>query len=270
MKRILRTLSFCFLLNALAAACFAQNKDQPLRLRSPGGEVEIRFSLNAAGAPTYAVDYKGRALVAPSTLGLGLKQGGALSGGMKITAAHNRSHDSSYELVVGKTRRARDRYRELTVALEESAGSKRRLQLVFRAYDDGVAFRYFLPTQEALTEFEITGEMSEFRFPSDHACWAMQLRTFHSNYEKEFDKITLSRIKPGAKVGLPLVVQTAGGITLAIAEANLKDYAGMYLHGLEGAPHSLVSRLSPFGGREEGSAVSARAPHASPWRVVMI
>jgi alpha-glucosidase len=270
MKRIPQTASLCFLLTALAAACFAQNENKPLRLRSPGGGVEIRFSLNAAGAPTYAVDYQGRALVSPSALGLGLKQGGALSGGMKITAAHTRSHDSSYELVVGKTRRARDRYRELTVALEEMAGSKRRLQLVFRAYDDGVAFRYFLPAQRALKEFEITGETSEFRFPSDHACWAMQLRTFHSNYEKEFDKITLSRIKPGAKVGLPLVVQTAGGVTLAIAEANLKEYAGMYLHGLEGVPHGLVSRLSPFGGREEGSAVSARAPHASPWRVVMI
>ncbi|MGH9941178.1 MAG: glycoside hydrolase family 97 catalytic domain-containing protein, partial [Pyrinomonadaceae bacterium] len=90
------------------------------------------------------------------------------------------------------------------------------------------------------------------------------------NYEKEFDKITLSRIKPGAKIGLPLVMQTIEGPTLAIAEADLKDYAGMYLHGLEGAPNSLVSRLSPFGGKEEGSAVRASAPHASPWRVVMI
>ncbi|HEX9918681.1 MAG TPA: glycoside hydrolase family 97 N-terminal domain-containing protein, partial [Pyrinomonadaceae bacterium] len=231
MKRRWR-LTSAWVLLALAATNFAQNKDEPVKLRSPNGRVEIDFSLNPAGAPAYSVNYDGRVLVAPSTLGLDLKQGGLLSGGLKISGTRSRAHDSSYELVVGKTRRARDRYRELTVALEERDGSKRKLQLVFRAYDDGIAFRYFLPAQDALGEFEITQERSEFRFPSDHACWAMQLRTFHSNYEKEFDKITLSRIKPGAKIGLPLVVQTKGGPTLAIAEANLKDYAGMYLHGL--------------------------------------
>ena len=269
MKRTWPPASFCLLL-ACAVTGFAQHKDQAFNLRSPDGRVEINFALTLAGAPAYSVNYRGRALVSPSTLGLGLKQGGVLGSGMRITGTRRAAHDSSYELVVGKTGWARDRYRELTVSLEERAGEKRKLQLVFRAYDDGAAFRYFIPAQGALREFEITDERSEFRFPADHACWAMQLRTFHSNYEKEFDKITLSRIKPGAKIGLPLVVQTSGGTTLAIAEANLKHYAGMYLHGSEGAPNSLVSRLSPFGGKEEGSAVRARAPHASPWRVIMI
>ncbi|HEX8634219.1 MAG TPA: glycoside hydrolase family 97 protein [Pyrinomonadaceae bacterium] len=270
MKRPWHPAAVCLLLLTLAATGFAQNKHEPSRLRSPDGRLEINFALNPAGAPTYAVDYDGRALVAPSTLGLDLKQGGTLSGGMKITGTRRRAHDASYRLVVGKTGRVRDRFRELTVALAEVGGSRRKLQLVFRAYDDGVAFRYVLPAQDALRDFEITEERSEFRFPADHTCWAMQLRTFHSNYEKEFDKISLSRIKPGAKIGLPLVVQTAGGLTLAVAEANLKDYAGMYLHGLEGAPHGLVSRLSPFGGRETGSAVRGRAPHASPWRAIMV
>ncbi len=269
MKRLRRLASFWLLLG-FATTCFAQNKIEPFKLRSPNGRVGINFSLNHAGAPTYSVSYDGRALIAPSTLGLNFKQGGPLTGGMGIINIHSRSHDSSYDLVVGKVKRARDRYRELTVLLEESAASKRKLQLVFRVYDDGVAFRYFIPAQDALKDFEITDERSEFRFPSDHTCWAMQLRTFHSNYEKEFDNISLSRIKPGSKIGLPLVVQTTEGVTLALAEANLKDYAGMYLHGLTGAPNSLVSRLSPFGGQEEGSAVRASAPHASPWRVVMI
>jgi alpha-glucosidase len=270
MKRTWRLASFWLLLLGLASTGFAQDNIEFFKLRSPNGRVEVGFALNPAGAPAYSVNYDGRTLVAPSTLGLGLAQGGLLGNGMRITGTRRRAHDSSYQLVVGKTARARDRYRELTVELEERAGSKRRLHIIFRAYDDGAAFRYFVPAQDALREFEITDERSEFRFPSDHVCWAMQLRTFHSNYEKEFDKITLSRIKPGAKIGLPLVAQTNGGVTLAIAEANLKDYAGMYLHGLEGAPNGLVSRLSPFGGREAGSAVRARAPHASPWRVVMI
>ncbi|HEY9285175.1 MAG TPA: glycoside hydrolase family 97 protein [Pyrinomonadaceae bacterium] len=258
------------LLPFLAAASFGQARANAHRLRSPDGRVEIAFALDREGAPTYAVSYDGREVVAPSALGLVFKEGGPLSRGMTVATTRRRAHDSWYDLVVGKASRARDRFRELTVSLRESGGARRELGLTFRAYDDGAAFRYLIPAQGALREFEIIDERSEFRFGGDHACWAMQLRTFHSNYEKEFDRLTVSRIKPGAKTGLPLVARIAGGPYAAIAEADLEDYAGMYLHGLEGAPHALVSRLSPFGGREEGSAVRGRAPHESPWRVVMI
>jgi alpha-glucosidase len=124
--------------------------------------------------------------------------------------------------------------------------------------------------QRAFKEFELVDERSEFRFGGDHTSWALRLRTFHSNYEKEFDRVTISAIQPGAKIGLPLVSQVAGGPTVAVAEADLENYAGMYLHGLAGESNALVSRLSPFGGREEGSAVRGFAPHRSPWRLVLL
>ncbi|HYP54277.1 MAG TPA: glycoside hydrolase family 97 protein, partial [Pyrinomonadaceae bacterium] len=218
----------------------------------------------------YSVSYDGRTLVNPSSLGLVFKEGGPLSAGMAVTRTRRRARDSTYRLVVGKASHARDRYREMTVSVAEVAGARRRLELVFRAYDDGVAFRYEIPAQAGLREFEIVDERSEFRFAGDYKCWAMQLRTFHSNYEKEFDALSVGRIKPGAKIGLPVTIQPDAGPALAVAEADLRDYAGMYLHGLEGVPNALVSRLSPFGGREEGSAVRASAPHQSPWRVIMV
>jgi alpha-glucosidase len=239
-------------------------------LRSPNGRVEVAFSLNGDGAPTYSLSFDGQPVIIQSTLGLVFKDGGPLSGGMRVTGTRRRANDSWYDIVAGKAGRARDHYSELVVSLEETAGARRRLQLVFRAYDDGAAFRYRIPAQPALKEFEIVDERSEFRFAADLPCWALQLRTFHSNYEKEFDRVTLGAIKPGAKTGLPLVAQAEGGPVVAVAEADLEDYAGMYLQGLEGVPHALVSRLSPFGGAEEGSAVRASAPHESPWRVVML
>jgi len=269
MKRITFLASLTLLLS-LADAAFGQSRAGASRLRSPNGRVEVTFALNREGAPTYSVSYDGRPLVTPSALGLVFKDGGPLSGGMAVTGTRRRAHDSWYDLVVGKASRARDRYRELAVSLEETGAARRRLQLLFRAYDDGAAFRYLIPEQAGMREFEIVDERSEFRFSADHPSWALQLRTFHSNYEKEFDPVTLGRIKPGAKVGLPLVAQVAGGPTVAVAEADLEDYAGMYLHGLEGAQNALVSRLSPFGGRETGSAVRGSAPHESPWRVLMI
>ena len=55
-----------------------------------------------------------------------------------------------------------------------------------------------------------------------------------------------------------------------MTEANLTDYAGMYLSGVAGQPGTLVSRLSPLPGRTDGAKVLGKAPHASPWRVLMI
>ena len=155
------------------------------------------------------------------------------------------------------------------MSLREPAGARRRLRIVFRAYDDGAAFRYVVPAQAGLERVDIVDEKSMFAFEGDYRCWAMQLNTFHSNYEKEFDPVSVGRIKPGAITGLPLTIQTDGGTTIAIAEAGLKDYAGMYLQGVEGARNALVSRLSPHS-NGDGLAVSGHTPLASPWRVVML
>jgi alpha-glucosidase len=260
--------SLLLLIGAVTKA-FPQSIKAPLALRSPNGKVEVKFLLDEEGAPNYSVLYAGRTIIAPSPLGLLLKESGLLSKGMIVRGSERRAHDETYELVVGKTKRARDHYRELTINLEEAGGRRRKLRIIFRAFDDGVAFRYLVPEQAGLRELEIVDERSEFRFPRDETCWALQLRTFHSNYEREFNKVTLGQLKADSIVGLPLVIQLEQGTTVAIAEADLKDYAGLYLRGLEGSSPTLVSKLSPSSKGDE-VAVRASLPHTSPWRAVMI
>ncbi|HKG14224.1 MAG TPA: glycoside hydrolase family 97 catalytic domain-containing protein, partial [Pyrinomonadaceae bacterium] len=268
MKRAFLVSVFVFACGALSPLS-AQAEQVSLRLRSPGGNVEVGFMLDDSGGPGYSVTYRGRTVVAWSALGLELKQGGPLRGGMGLEGVGRRTHDSTYPLVVGKTGRARDRYGELTVSLREDAGARRRLQIIFRAYDDGAAFRYRIPAQAGLERVDIVEEKSMFAFGGDYRCWAMQLKTFHSNYEEEFKPTSVGQIKPGAITGLPVTIQTDGGPTLAIAEADLEDYAGLYLHGVEGSKNALYSRLSPHA-NGDGLAVSGRSPLASPWRVLMI
>ena len=267
MKRLMLAGVLLLALGALADAS-AQAARSVQRLRSPAGAVEVAFMLDA-GAPVYAVSYKGRTVLTWSSLGLELKQGGLLSKGMAVVSVSRRAHDSTYTLAVGKTSRARDRYSELTVSLRERAGARRALRLIFRAYDDGAAFRYVVPAQPGLERLDVIDEKSEFRFAEDHACWAMQLDTFHSNYEEEFERINVGQIKPGARIGLPLTIQASGGTFVAVAEADLRDYAGMYLQGVEGAKNALVSRLSPHS-NGDGLSVSGRVPLTTPWRVLMI
>jgi len=80
-----------------------------------------------------------------------------------------------YTLVAGKTREARDRCEEMTVALERAGEHPVRLELVFRAYDDGAALRYVLPTQAGLDRVEVLSEDTRFRFLADHRAWALFL-----------------------------------------------------------------------------------------------
>jgi alpha-glucosidase len=268
MKRAILASTLLLVCGALNAAS-AQAGRILQSVRSLDGNVLVTFSLDASGAPAYSVAYKGRTVVSPSTLGLELRQGGLLSRGMEMGAVSSRAYVSTYALAVGKTSRVRERYRELTISLRERSGMRRRLQLIFRAYDDGAAFRYVVPEQAGLEQLDIVEEKSEFRFPADYRCWAMQLNTFHSNYEKEFEPTSVNQLKPSAITGLPLTMQTDGGAALAIAEAGLKDYAGMYLQGIEGASNALVSRLSPHSNGDSLS-VSGHAPLATPWRVLML
>jgi alpha-glucosidase len=268
MKRAILASTLLLVCGALTAAP-AQIQQYELVLRSPVRAVEVKFMLDDEGSPGYSVVYKGRTVVVWSSLGLELKQGGPLMFGMEVTGVSRRSNDATYALAVGKASRARDRYNEVTISLRERGNMRRRLQIIFRAYDDGAAFRYRIPAQAGLEQLDIVDEKSMFAFDADYRCWAMQLNTFHSNYEKEFEPITLGQIRPGAITGLPLTIQTDGGATLAIAEAGLKDYAGMYLQGVEGASNALVSRLSPHS-NGDGLSVSGRAPLATPWRVLML
>ncbi|HEV2761755.1 MAG TPA: glycoside hydrolase family 97 N-terminal domain-containing protein, partial [Pyrinomonadaceae bacterium] len=138
MKR--QTLAASLLL-LFAPAAFGQTQTGASKLRSPNGRVEITFALDAEGAPTYSVSYDGRTVVTPSRLGLVFKEHGPLSAGMEVLRVRQRARDSRYDLVVGKTSRVRDRFNELALELRETIGARRRLQLFFRAYDDGAAFR---------------------------------------------------------------------------------------------------------------------------------
>ncbi len=257
---------------ALCAGASAQTESLPLKLASPGGRLEVALALDGEGVPLYSVSLGGRTVIAPSPLGLEFKAGGLLSKGLRVTGSKRDSRDETYAVVAGKTSRARDHFNELTVSLEEQKAPGRKLELAFRAYDDGAAFRYRLPAEAWKDEFEITAERTAFRFPTDLDCWALQLGGFTTSYEGEFDRVTSGRIRPESIVGLPLVCRTRDErAAFALSEADLEDYAGMYFAGLpEG--FGVQSRLSP---RRDDKTVAVRGRASSagfrtPWRVVMV
>ncbi len=245
-----------------------------LSLISPGGRVQIVVGTNSEQQPTFAVLMGGRSIIAPSPLGLELDRGGRLSYGLEVTGSSRTSADRNYTLVAGKTRIARDRYNELVVDLQEPAGEGkgRKLQLVFRAYDDGAAFRYRVPVQPATAAASILGEMTRFDFARDFSCWGLNLGKFRTSHEGEFDPVKASLLRDHNLFDAPFVCKTGEGQTsFAIAEADLKNYAGMYLSGRGDGGLGAQVRLSP---RLDDPNVAVRtrigSDIVSPWRVVML
>ena len=256
--------SSALLLLALLAPAVATASER-IVVRSPNEQVVVTFQL-ANERPVYDVSYRGKGVIGESSLGLTFRDGGALSG-LAVVETRRDTRDDTYPVIAGKSATARDHFNEVTVFLEEQAGAKRRVEFVFRAYDDGAAFRYRIPDQTGLKAFEITSEDSTFAPPADAKVWVLPLPNHTSHYEYFYKPAKLADVDAKQLIGLPLLLELPnGGPAVGITEANLTDYAAMYLRS---SPSGLRSDLSPLPKQTE-IKVTGTAPHVSPWRVMMI
>jgi len=259
-------------LGAVAEA--AETPDAPqVRVHSPNGQVRIEVFLprrqEAEAVPHYRVFFRDQPIILASRMGITLADGPPLGGVCLIESVATGSHRAKYIVTPGKRRQVLDRCTESVVALRERTSPGRRWEVVLRAYDDGVAFRYRFPAQEGWPRLIIAGEQTEFALPDDVRAYALPLNSFTTSYEKYYQKKPVREIPRNWLLGLPLLLECPGRGWAAISEANLTDYAGMYLARADARPAVLSSRLSPLPGKPK-VAVKASLPHASPWRVVLV
>jgi alpha-glucosidase len=225
---------------------------------SPDGEVVVTFEVKEiagqAGCPVYRLSYSGRAVLIDSRLGLALEGAAALESGFQVVGVSHSGSDGVYRPVYGERSEIRDNYNQMIAELKERSSPGRRMRLVFRAYNEGAAFRYDLPEQEALGGLVISSERTQFRFAGDHTAWAVY------SAQGQYHEVRLSGIKDNCE--RPLTVQVDQGLFAAVGEAALVDYARMRLSPDKGNPYTLVSSL--------GGGVEGRTPLRSPWRFVMV
>jgi alpha-glucosidase len=234
---------------------------------SPDGRTSIVLDVDGTKAPTYSVRHDGRSLIADSALGLTVVGAGEIGPGLAAVNAESREGRERYRLL-GRAADVSTVYHETTVDMADAEG--RRLRVVLRAYDDGVAFRYVVPAGET-GPIDLVVEATQFGFPENYTCWGLNLGRFNSSHEGEFDPLPASRIRDHNAYDAPLVCETApGGPALAIAEADLKAYPGLYLAGRGDGGRGVQTKLAP---RPDLPGVVARArvgsDLVSPWRVVM-
>jgi len=247
-------------------------RSEPISVSSPDGRVRLDLLLDtgdkAVPAHHYRVTFNGRPVIQSSSLRVDLADGSTLGSDCMIEGSKTRTIRTEFRQHPGKRSKVVDHFSEVVITFRERSQLARRWQLVIRAYDDGVAFRYRFPSQKGWPSLVLAGERTIFTVPEGASAFALPLNSFTTSYEKRYEKKPVAELPGNWLLGLPLLLELPGTGWAAVTEANLTDHAGMYLARHGEKPTKLCSRLSPLP-LEPGVAVRSSLPHDSPWRVVM-
>lgn len=255
--RLLFTLPGCF----LYGQSFSQEN---IRVGSPDGNIIFSCKL-VNSAPVYSVAYKGNILIDASALSLEFDDG-KFADHIKIRKPLLRDATEDYTLPFGKTSKVHTQYREGVLTLEETVQPFRKVDLIVRVFNDGMAIRYHFPQQAKRSTFTLLDENTTFRFTKDPIVHALLLPNYTTSHEGLYTHLPLSKITKDTLMDMPAVFECKNNIYVAITEAALLDYAGMYLSKHDDV---LVSKLSPLP-KQNNVKVKATLPHNSPWRVMLI
>ena len=235
-----------------------------IKLSSPNKQLLFSFQIGKEGA-LYNVSFKNQRIINNSSISFDFTDG-KFKQNIKAGKPTFRRGTEDYELIVGKARFVHDPYSEVLIPLEETKTPFRKFNIVVRAFDDGIAFRYEFPQQPSWSQFSLTDEHTTFNLAENPKILALLLPSYTTSHEGEYSHMRFSELKEDTLMDMPALFEFPDSVYMAITEAALIDYAGMYLAKEK---NILTSRLSPLPG-QTGIKVKATLPHKTPWRVLMI
>lgn len=249
-------------------------------LKSPNGNLILKFHTNSEGVPQYSLTYKGKPVLKDSKMGFIFKEGNSLDRHFEVTNTSYSSKDTTWAPVLGEQSTIRDNYNAMTVALKQS-NTDLKLNIQFRLFNDGLGFRYEFPVQKNLRHFIIQDELTEFNLNGDNkAFW------IPADYDTNEFAITTSKISqianlidnvrkepfaaqtptPNLAVQTPLMMKSDNGLYINIHEAALVDYPAMHLN-VDDKAFSLSSHLTPDAYKHKGYLQTGRS---TPWRTIVV
>ena len=235
-----------------------------VQLTSPNGKLKFSLTLEREH-PVYDIQYQKQALVQNSPLSL-VFDNGAFGEGLKMNKPVFSTKEETYELIVGKSKTVHSLSKEVVIPLEETTAPFRKINLVVRAFNDGIAFRYEFPEQPNWKSYVMYDENTAFNVVDNPKFLGMYLPSYQTSHEATYSHVKYEEIKERNLMDMPALFEYPNHIFMAITEAAVRDYAGMYLWKENGC---LQGKLSPKLNQEQ-IKVEASLPHQSPWRVFMI
>ena len=245
------------------------------QVKSPDGKISI--NITAGATVNWSVKHEDTEVIMPSAISITLDNGEVLGKNAVVKKATTNSNSSVIHTPIYKKSQVQDNYNQLTISFKGD------YSLVFRAYNDGAAYRFITQKKGEIT---IVNEEANFNFKDDDKAFLPFVNDyrnkdkFTTSFESHYDNINLSAIKKDTLAFLPVLVDVGNPKKAVILEADLQDYPGMYLTPGEGNNLHGVFAKYPT---EEGLlrinyVVNKRADYIAktsgtrsfPWRVVVI
>lgn len=278
------------LLVLLIVSCGRYYSEGLIEVNSPDGRIEFSFELKEMPAPYpagdnmyYRVSYNGKELLRDSPLGLNFGDAGVVLGNLVMIEISQSSGVDQFEAPFSKQSSVRAEYNETVISLREKDIPAKTFDLIVRAYNDGVAFRFHFPEQEPkiripsaehsgfMKEFILIDEFTGYYFPPDVEALAIFSSVLPPhNYEKYYTRLKVSEITRDSTAALPMLLLYSNGEAMCIAEAGLTpDYTAFFLSGARNIDDALNTVLIPRLGEKQVKALG-EVPFTTPWRVLMI
>lgn len=257
----IRNLLFILLGCTLIAACSTKSQP-PTSITSPDGALELRTALTN-GVPTYQLTRNGNTILAPSRLGLLLREVD-FTQELELVDAETTTFDETWSQPWGEEEEVRNHYNELTLHLKK-ANEEKYIDIIFRLFDDGLGFRYSFPQEGEVDSLTILNEQTQFSFPSDWQAWSIPAHTTEF-YEGLYTREALS-LKD--TISTPVTIEAGDSLYMALHQANLTDYAAMNVFPVKDSSSetTLEVDLVPW---STGEKVFAQAPYVTPWRTLIV
>ncbi|MEN0004445.1 MAG: glycoside hydrolase family 97 protein [Bacteroidota bacterium] len=248
-------------------------------ISSPSATTKIDLALQEDGSLGYAVFFKDQLVIDTSTFSFDFKSAPNLGKGLEVLSTETKEIRENWEMPWGEQREVVNNGNELQLNLREVVAPNRSLSITFRAYDDGVAYRYHFPEQEGKSELVIMDENTEFMLTGDHKVWWIpgdwdiyehvynetQFSAIDATSKRDNPNLAQTTIPENA-VNTPVTLKTADGIYLSFHEANLTDYSGMTLK----VDKDRMGFVSELVGSPDDSKVTRSLPFSTPWRTIQI
>jgi alpha-glucosidase len=203
-------------------------------VKSPDGRIAVE--VRADGPLRYDVTVDGKPVVKDASLSLTV-DGVALGATVRVKGAKTRTVDTVHEPAVRRrSASVREHFGELRLEMDG------RYAVAFRAFDDGVAYRF--ETSLAKPSVVVQAEEARIPFVDAQQVYYPQEESFFSHNERHYAPVKLESIAPAAIATLPAVVEAASGLKIAIAESDVEDYPGLWLRG--NSDQSLSATFPPY------------------------
>ncbi|MCU1338769.1 MAG: hypothetical protein JWO19_4350 [Bryobacterales bacterium] len=265
-----RILSLALMWLTAAAAAFAETDS--VLVASPDRQLEFRLFIitpqdSRLVRLAYQVSFHGKLLMDTSLLGIALRdQEPILGETVGLSTVKTDSVDETYTVLAGKRRTIRNRYNSLVAQYLQNGSLGRRVTIEARAYDDGVAFRYYIARTSTVEDLQIEEELTDFHFAQEGDAYASVLPGYEAD-KGEYSRTKLGGIKRTSLIALPFLVEQPGVGWVAITEAQLDNYPGMYVFHPEGT--TMRTTLAPLV-NDASMAMHGMTPAETPWRVLMV